>query len=100
MILEENRAKQAWDYFVLNKKNMPKLQRCSGLIIAVQVILSGFLVVSLQACSQTVESQAAVAKQVGSGAPAVSGFFGSDISLLQPGSEGQAAMVYLNTSVQ
>lgn len=79
---------------------MPKLQHCSGLIIAVQVILSGFLLVSMQACSQTVQSQATVAKQVESAAPAVGGFFGNDISLLQPGSEGQAAMVYFNTSVQ
>ena len=51
-------------------------------------------------CSQTVESRPAVAAQVESGAPAASGFFGSDVSLLHPGSEGQAAMVYVNPNAQ
>jgi hypothetical protein len=53
-------------------------------------------------CAQTVSSQPAVVKQVESGqpAPAISGFFGQDASLLQPGKEGQAAMVYINPNAQ
>jgi hypothetical protein len=56
----------------------------------------------LAGCAQTVESQPSVMKQVESGqpAPAVSGFFGPDASLLQPGQSGQAAMVYVNPSAQ
>jgi Protein of unknown function (DUF3313) len=45
----------------------------------------------------TVAEQPAVLKQVESGQPSdVSGFFGSDISLLRPGQQGQAAMVYIS----
>jgi hypothetical protein len=56
----------------------------------------------LAGCAQTVESQPAVVQQVQSGqaAPAVSAFFGQDAALLQPGKEGQAAMVYVNPSAQ
>ena len=70
------------------------------LSIAVQLVLSGFLAGSMTACSQTVESQPAVAKQVESRARAASGFLGSDSSLLQPGQEGQAAMVYIHPNAQ
>ena len=52
-------------------------------------------------CSQTVAEQPAVIKEVESGEPsAINGFFGSDISLLKPGQEGQAAIVYINPNVQ
>jgi hypothetical protein len=49
-------------------------------------------------CAQTVSEQSDVVKQVESGDSAASGFFGSDASLLQPGQEGQAAMVYINSN--
>jgi hypothetical protein len=52
-------------------------------------------------CSQTVSENPAVANQVESGqSAAANGFFGSNVSLLQPGQEGQAAMVYFNPNVQ
>jgi hypothetical protein len=51
-------------------------------------------------CAKTVSEQAAVEKQVESGQSAANGFLGSDASLLQPGQEGQAAMVYINPSAQ
>jgi hypothetical protein len=52
-------------------------------------------------CSKTVSDQSAVVKQVESGqAHAANAFFGDDFSLLQPGKEGQAAMVYVNPSTQ
>jgi hypothetical protein len=53
-------------------------------------------------CSQTVESKPAVLEQMQSGnvSPAITGFFGNSYTLLQPGQEGQAAMVYINPSVQ
>jgi len=58
--------------------------------------------VMISGCSQTVESKPAVVQQVESGQTpaAVTGFFGSNYALLQPGKEGQAAMVYINPSVQ
>jgi hypothetical protein len=52
-------------------------------------------------CAQTVSEQSEVVKQAESGqSPAISGFFGQDASLLQPGKEGQAALVYVNPSAQ
>jgi Protein of unknown function (DUF3313) len=52
-------------------------------------------------CAQTVSEQSEVVKQTESGqSPAISGFFGQDASLLQPGKEGQAALVYVNPSAQ
>lgn len=56
----------------------------------------------ISGCSQTVESQPSVVKQAESGQPAsaVSGFFGQDYALLQPGQAGQAAMVYVNPNAQ
>jgi len=69
--------------------------------ISLPIIAGGILLTALvSGCSQTVESQPSVVKQVESGQPATSGFFGSDISLLQPGKEGQAAMVYINPNAQ
>jgi hypothetical protein len=72
-------------------------QNCLGSLclaaIATTVMLSS-------GCSQTVSEQPAVVKQVESGASsAASGFFGRDISLLQPGQEGEAAMVYVSPNV-
>jgi hypothetical protein len=52
------------------------------------------------ACSQTVSEQSAVEKQVESGQSAATGFLGNNVSLLQPGQEGQAAMVYINPNAQ
>jgi hypothetical protein len=65
----------------------------------VAALLCGVL---MSGCSQTVESKAAVMKQAEGvqPAPAVSGFFGQDASLLQPGTGDQAAMVYVNSSAQ
>jgi Protein of unknown function (DUF3313) len=56
----------------------------------------------LSGCSQTVASKSPVAQEMESGQipPAVSQFFGNDASLLQPGKEGQAAMVYINPNAQ
>jgi hypothetical protein len=68
------------------------------------VYLVGAILLSLMvsSCSQTVASKPAAAGQVENGAapPSVTSFFGSDYTLLQPGSEGQAAMVYINPNVQ
>jgi uncharacterized protein DUF3313 len=63
--------------------------------------MAGLLAVG--GCSQTVESKPAVVQQQvesGETSAAVSGFFGSDASLLQPGKEGQVAMVYVRPDVQ
>jgi hypothetical protein len=58
--------------------------------------------VLMSGCSQTIESKPAVLQQAEGGqpAPAVSGFFGQDASLLHPGTGDQAAMVYVNSSAQ
>jgi Protein of unknown function (DUF3313) len=64
--------------------------------LAAVALLSGLTA----GCAKTVSEQSAVVKQVESGDSAASGFFGSDVSLLQPGHEGQAAMVYVNPNTQ
>jgi len=63
---------------------------------------AGLQVALISGCSQTVESKPAVAAQMesGEGSAAVSGFFGNNASLLKPGAEGQAAMVYINPNAQ
>lgn len=65
----------------------------------IAVILCGML---MAGCAQTVESKPAVMQQVEGGqpAPVVTGFFGQDVSLLQPGTGDQAAMVYVNRNTQ
>lgn len=81
-------------------KTKPQGQNASSISVALltaAVLLSGLMA----GCAQTVSEQPAVVKQVESGqAPAASGFFGSSLPLLQPGKEGQAAMVYINPSAQ
>jgi hypothetical protein len=56
----------------------------------------------MSGCAQTVESKPAVMQQVEGSQPApmISGFFGQDASLLQPGTGNQAAMVYTNPNSQ
>jgi Protein of unknown function (DUF3313) len=68
----------------------------------VRLLIPAVLLSSLLfGCSPTVSEQSGVVKQVQSGeATAASGFFGDNLSLLQPGAEGQAAMVYVNPNVQ
>jgi len=68
----------------------------------IRLLTSAVLLLSLLfGCSKTVSEQGAVAKQVESGeAAAASGFFGENLSLLQPGAEGQAAMVYVNPNAE
>jgi hypothetical protein len=69
-----------------------------------RVLALAFVGLSLSAilagCSQTVESKPSSIQQGASSAPAMSGFFGQDVSLLQPGQNGQAAMVYVNPGAQ
>jgi len=64
------------------------------------LLVAALLSVLTGGCAKTVSEQTAVVKQVESGDSAASGFFGSDVSLLQPGQEGQAAMVYINPNAQ
>ncbi len=80
---------------ILQKRSGPNA--VSGLA-AVAILLAGLAA----GCSQTVAEQPAVVKQAETGqAPAaVSGFFGPDWARLQPGSEGQAALVYINPGAQ
>ncbi len=66
------------------------------------MLLAALVMCTLSACSQTVQSNPAAAQEMQSGnvPPSVSQFFGSNASLLRPGKEGQAAMVYINPNVQ
>jgi hypothetical protein len=66
------------------------------------VLAIGLTSYLLAGCSQTVASKSQVAQEMESGQipPAVSQFFGQDVSLLQPGQEGQATMVYINPNVK
>jgi Protein of unknown function (DUF3313) len=68
----------------------------SATLLAAVALLSGLTA----GCAKTVSEQSAVVKQVESGESAANGFFGGDLSLLQPGQEGQAAMVYINPNAQ
>jgi Protein of unknown function (DUF3313) len=71
--------------------------------VAILLLALGAAWITLGAgCSQTVAGKSAVAQEMQSGQipPAASQFFGSDAALLQPGKEGQAAMVYINPNAQ
>jgi len=70
--------------------------RCRSATLLVAALLS----VLTGGCAKTVSEQSAVVKQVEGGDAAAGGFFGTDVSLLQPGQEGQAAMVYINPNAQ
>jgi hypothetical protein len=78
----------------------------SSLPNAVVAVLATLAVVttsnSLSGCAKTVESNSAVAQEIESGQipPAASQFFGNDATLLQPGKEGQAALVYFNPNAK
>jgi hypothetical protein len=70
--------------------------------VVVPIVSALFCGLLMSGCAQTVESKPAVMQQVEGGqpAPVISGFFGQDASLLQPGTGDQAAMVYVNSSAQ
>ena len=58
---------------------------------------------AMAACSATSQGQVALQQETPTGKTAPTGaaqFLGSDAALLQPGSEGQAAYVYINPNVQ
>jgi|SRR5579871_2043960 Protein of unknown function (DUF3313) len=60
------------------------------------------LMALLSGCAATVQSQPSlIGKAMGEQAPvpAPTGFLGSDYSLLQPGKEGQALLIYINPTV-
>ncbi len=80
----------------------PGLQTKNTPIASITLLAAIALLSTMTAgCAKTVAEQPEVVKQVESGqAPAASGFFGNNLSLLQPGKEGQAAMVYINPSAQ
>jgi hypothetical protein len=65
----------------------------------VAILLCGAL---MSGCAPTVESKPAVMQQVQGGqpAPVISGFFGQDAALLQPGTGDQAAVVYTDPNAQ
>jgi hypothetical protein len=73
--------------------------KLSGVLIATGIALS----LSMAGCSTTVESQPEAAKEVAAGGPppaSVTGFLGADASKLAPGSNGGAALVWVNPNVQ
>lgn len=80
---------------------MKLLWQANGSKISLPIIACGIFIAGLvSGCAQTVESKPAVVQQVESGQSPGIGFLGSDASLLRPGKEGQAAMVYLNPNAQ
>ena len=68
----------------------------SATLLTAVALLSGLTA----GCAKTVSEQSAVVKQVETGESAAGGFFGADLTSLQPGHEGQAAMVYINPNAQ
>jgi hypothetical protein len=81
---------------------MRKLSLPTVVVTGLAALALGITLNLISGCSPTVESKSAVAQEMQSGQipPAVSQFFGNDASLLQPGKEGQAAMVYINPNAQ
>lgn len=70
-------------------------------ITPVAWLISVLIGAMVMGCAKTVEEQGAVVQQVQSSSnSAITGFFGSQVSLLQPGQQGQAAMVYINPNAQ
>jgi hypothetical protein len=71
-------------------------------LLAAVLGAAGLQMTLVSGCSQTVESKPAVVAQAENGqtSAALTGFFGNNYSLLKPGEEGQAAMVYVNPNVQ
>jgi hypothetical protein len=76
----------------------------SSTVASVAILAAGLLLAGLMSgCSQTVESSPNVAERISGEAPAPppgAGFMGADYSLLKPGKEGQAALVYINPNAQ
>jgi hypothetical protein len=81
---------------VVNKKS--QLTRGAVIRLGLWIVVIFSLGV-FSSCSQTVESKPAMT-EAGQPSPAVSGFFGNSYSLLQPGKQGQVAMVYINRDAQ
>jgi hypothetical protein len=81
------------------------MQKCSKLpSVSIGLALAAglTLTVLLSGCASTVQSQPSlIGKAMGEQAPvpAPTGFLGSDYSLLQPGKEGQALLLYVNPTV-
>ncbi|MGH9345294.1 MAG: DUF3313 family protein, partial [Terriglobia bacterium] len=70
-------------------------------VLTTLALLSAGLAMVIVGCAKTVSDKSAVVSSVQGGAsPAIRGFFGSDAALLQPGQEGQAAMVYIAPNAQ
>ncbi|HEX4211038.1 MAG TPA: DUF3313 domain-containing protein [Candidatus Binataceae bacterium] len=82
---------------------MQKFALAKTTLAAAVALASGIALASLlTGCSQTVSSKSAVAQEMEGGTlpPAAAQFFGNNASLLHPGKEGQAALVYINPNVQ
>ncbi|MBV8452085.1 MAG: DUF3313 domain-containing protein [Deltaproteobacteria bacterium] len=80
---------------------MSRIFRRDIVAMAVAWLILVLVGAMITGCAKTVEEQSAVVQQAQSGSnAAIAGFFGNDLSLLQPGQPGQAAMIYLNPNAQ
>src|SRR5260370_9564343 len=82
-----------------------KRSSCVNGLAMLLALLAGAAVLAsvLSACAATSQGQVALQQQTPTGQTDPTGaaqFLGSDAALLQPGAEGQAAYVYINTNVQ
>src|SRR5579863_1159519 len=82
-----------------------KRSSCVNGLAMLLALLAGAAVLAsvLSACSATSQGQVALQQETPTGQEAPTGaaqFLGSDAGLLKPGSEGQAAYVYINPNVQ
>ena len=86
------------------RMRMERSSRANGLAMSLGLLAGAILLTSaLSACSATSQGQVALQQETPTGQAAPTGaaqFLGSDASLLQPGAEGQAAYIYINTNVQ
>ena len=80
---------------------MKLIDRKKRVSILATSLLAGAMTGLICGCSQTVAAKPSVAEtETGQPSAAVSGFFGSDYSLLQPGGKDEASMIYINPNAQ
>jgi hypothetical protein len=89
---------------ILTMKRTKRSSWVNGLATSL-AFLTGMAVLAsvLSACAATTQGQVAMQQETPAGQTAPTGaaqFLGTDASLLQPGAEGQAAYVYVNSNVQ
>ncbi len=97
-IVKTSRRQNGWE----SKSAMKSRSEKTSVSHSIAAAAGLALLVFLSGCAQTVQSQPSmIGKAMGEQAPVLppSGFLGGDYSLMQPGKEGQALLIYVNPNV-